>query len=240
MIWCPPVSCPPRLCHPGAAGQNGAAPSPCPGARALTGTLAKEEGERRILIFKIATSFQNEFFLPPVLQEFYECKAKLSFSLEKQLLNEKFHQGTTWILLGINYGVFPQSFCSSSPPLIQPKNGWSYKKIFFFGWEQTLPLHVQTMRLSGTTTYPTLSWRYKNLADSKQFHQNNSFRQIPISLIVKDNNISDNAGSKYFGKFSGHSLSNLQLRTLNVHSYINKSALLIWCLIQAKAKGLGV
>jgi len=67
---------------------------------------------------------------------------------------------------------------------------------------------------------PELGRLYLKAVSPKQY----SFLQIPTSLIVGDNNISDNTGSKHFGKFSGHSLSNSQIKTVNSHSQINKSA----------------
>ena len=50
---------------------------------------------------------------------------------------------------------------------------------------------------------------YLKAVSPKQY----SFPQLPISLIVEDNNISDNIDSKHFGKFSGS-----QIKIVNIHS----------------------
>lgn len=125
-------------------------------------------------------------------------------------------------LLGINSGFFPQSFCSS-PPLIQTKNCLKTVYIYihthihtFFLWEQTLPLHPQTMCPFRTTPHWTLSSRHKKTwqaASQSSFTKTIQFPSNHYQLNSGSHNISDNTGGKHFVRFSGHPVSNLQIKT---------------------------
>lgn len=177
----------------GAASQNGAVLPPwhCHWAWAFIGTHVRHEKERIILIFKTVTSFQKQFFhssCPEVIPWMQKKKNILTFFWKadsewkvssRNNLNSVRHQ----------LRAFPQPFCSSSPPLTQPKNCWSYKKWLFL-WEHSPNISRQCV-CQEQTTYPTLSSRYKNLAGciSKQFHQNNTIALNPYQR---------NSGRQYF------------------------------------------
>lgn len=112
--------------------------------------------------------------------------------------------------------AFPQPFCSSSPPLTQPKNCWSYKKWLFL-WERSPNISRQcSVRNKQHTQHSAQDTRTWQAVSQSSFTKTIPFPSIPISVIVEDN-ISDNIGSKHVGKFSGHSLSNSQIKPVNIH-----------------------